>query len=1067
MRYWLLILMFCAGFGLYAAEPVASRNELNEARDASTPQDFENSFDVLERLFKGGSYEQARQVCDLLLNNKYFSSIPPLVRESGVFSALSEQARGGLSAQYRELMAARKVRQMKREMVFFYRARSVYEQALIKRDNTGVRKGIDEFSYLAANLYSFESPQYQAQSYYWMGAAYFYLGEYNAAVKALREVAENSPSPALDVKSSLLLADSLRNLADIVGQRPEDRPSRSPLDLPEDPVKILKSRAALLREAEQELSKIFTIHPQSRYDAETELRLIGLRFQLKEYEDTERLAGDLLKRVTPGSENYAKASYYEANSVYLQGRIVEAVELFRKAIEGNKNASPAVKADLLYGYGWANARLAQSSSPESRLVSLTRAQAALRQAITLMSYGLKRQKAILNLAPVLIQMELYQDALGYLHDLLNDPRFTLQANYLAGMAASGAGSLEQAARYFNAVIEYSGGGAGSRITLDALLALAELERQRSAYAEAYEYFRMAQDSAVKQRQFDLVARASLGMAVAKAELGYFDSQRRQEAARRFAESLLALAAVSSSSLDDIHTMTRMLVFRAEALKQWSNAGTDNLDQAEDILKKLKGRLLPRLREDELKYVQGKVYYLKAQNLLKGMPLGFNSQVSEYDEIFEIYESSEEILNNSLAANPRGAISSRARYLLGSIYDSIADLKIRLAGFLRTRGLGAEAVVYEEEGVKGYQKSVKPLSLAIVDSLADAQLRIDARALIGKTYLALGRFNDDPVQFEKGLDEFRILVNEPTISPERKIEAVGDMATALSEKKRKQEAVNLLLPYITRNINTAIQASSILLELKQSRKAYEVLIEAIAAAGKRKGDDFSSVPEAIFIAHSLGLERANELARSPSEVKQQQEVSADALLRMSQSYPGSDWASKALLVYGNWMLDNGKWKEVISQVDAGLGKLRGQSRAVDTIQALYILKGKALMIAGKQSGSADYFNQARAEFARAERAATMSKLGRTQRAQAIREQGNAYRELGDTDEALRYYGRVFSIFYNEYHQADLARIAAAQIHAAQGNYELAVKIIDGGLDQKMLLQYKLLYRQKIKQQEGVR
>ncbi len=1067
MRYlFLLVLLLLAASPAFAAEGEEGlvRNELEEARNADTPEKIDANFDIIERLYKGGSYMQTRQVCRELLNNKYFSSIPPVNREGLEFSPISDTVLDSIDSKYTHLLNVRASRQLKREMVLYYMASALYQDSIIKGNNEGVREAIKEFSYLAKNLYLFDSPQYQAEAYYWQGKGYFYLGEYNSAIRVLGLVAANNPGSELDIKSSLLLADALKNLADIVGNKPNDRPGRSPLDLPDDPMKVLKTRATLLREAEQELSKIFTNHPQSRYDAGTELRLIELRFQLKEYEDTERLAGDLLKRATPGSENYAMASYYQANAVYLQGRIQEAVELFRKAIEVNKNASANIRADLLYGYGWANARLAQSSSPENRLVNLTRAQAALRQAIKLMKFGRKRQDAVINLAPVLIEMGLYKDAMEYLRDLLTEPRLRLQANYLAGLAAKGLGNFDAATRYFNAVIEYSGGNTGMREGLDAMLALAELERDRSAYAESYEYYRQAQIIAARQRQFDLVAKASLGMAVAAAELGVYDSSRRQEAARRLGESIVALTAVSSGGSGDIHTVANIVEFRASALEQWSTAGPEQLDVASDILNNLKGRLLPRLREDELKYVQGKVLYLKARNMRDAKPLNFNSKISDYDPVFHAYVEAENILINSLQANPRGSISPRARYLLGSIYNSVAELKMELANFWRSRGLGAEAVTFEEEGAENYTKAVKPLSLTIVDSVNDPQLRIEARALIGKIYLALGQYNDDPVQFEKGLDEFTILVNEPTISPERKLEAVRDMATALAEKKRKQDAVTLLLPYVKRDMLSAIQAANILLELRQTRKAYELLVEGISAARERDGADSEMIPEAVYLAHSLGLKHAGDIVRSKAEIPTQEEISADALMRLSEQFPGSRWASQGLLLLGDWMLARGKWKLAVEKADAGISKLINDPRAVVTVQALYILKGRALLEGGRASGDKNLFEEARVEFARAERAATRSKLGRAQRAEAIREQGNAYAALGDIQEALRYYGRVFSIFYNEYQQADLARIAAAKIHASRGNYDLAVKILDGGLDQKMIWQYKEEYLKKIKQQD---
>ena len=300
----------------------------------------------------------------------------------------------------------------------------------------------------------------------------------------------------------------------------------------------------------------------------------------------------------------------------------------------------------------------------------------------------------------------------------------------------------------------------------------------------------------------------------------------------------------------------------------------------------------------------------------------------------------------------------------------------------------------------------------------------------------------------------------TIPWTRKIAALRDMATALSQKRRKAEAVELLMPYVDKDILSALKAGEILIELRQPRRAYETMVAGISAATGRENTPRLDLARTVYTAHVLGLNSAADIVRSPADIPAQEAVSADALLRLSADYPGTAWASMALLDLGRWLLDLGRWQEAVDKAAAGIEALRQDLRAVDTVQALYLLAGRGYMEGGRSGENPELLRKAQEMFAQAERAATRSDLGRQQRAAAIREQGNAALALGNADEALRFYGRVFSIFFNEYEQADLARIAAAQIHAGRGNYRLALDILDQGFDQEMLMQYKLLYRQKL-------
>ncbi|MBP5233380.1 MAG: hypothetical protein J6333_08230, partial [Planctomycetes bacterium] len=194
-------------------------------------------------------------------------------------------------------------------------------------------------------------------------------------------------------------------------------------------------------------------------------------------------------------------------------------------------------------------------------------------------------------------------------------------------------------------------------------------------------------------------------------------------------------------------------------------------------------------------------------------------------------------------------------------------------------------------------------------------------------------------------------------------------------------------------------------------------------------------------------------------------SLSALGRLADDYPGTDWASRALLEMGRYLIRTRQYGRAVQYAEEGLA--RG-GRAVVTAQALHLLEGRALLAWGRERGDPALLERARSEFVKAERANIFdSPLGRSQRAFAIYEQGNAAAALGREEEALRFYGRVFAIFHQEYEPADLSRLAAATIHEKNGNYALAWQILDQGFDKDRLLEAKLRVEEKMKKEEAAR
>ena len=143
----------------------------------------------------------------------------------------------------------------------------------------------------------------------------------------------------------------------------------------------------------------------------------------------------------------------------------------------------------------------------------------------------------MELVDVLIKNGEFEDAARWVNEVINTPGKRIQANFYAGLARKNTGNIDAASRHFHVVLELSEAYANNKYILETLNELASLESMRQSYAEALEYYSAARDEAVRQLQYDIVASASLGMATAQAELGYYDENKREEAGKRLLDSV--------------------------------------------------------------------------------------------------------------------------------------------------------------------------------------------------------------------------------------------------------------------------------------------------------------------------------------------------------------------------------------------------------------------------------------------------------------------------------------------------------------------------------------------------
>lgn len=1045
-----------------AAEPATSPtsgtavNEEKTAITAQTPAEINDILLVMERLFNSGNYQVARNICfNLLEKNPHFAALP------------SGSVIDSTPANTDFYQPARLQRQKQREQTRYYHARSLCEEALLMprgpRAKELMMQAVQDFVLLAKNFWQFTNANYQAFACHYAGRGYDYLTDYPQAIDYFRLVGQYDPTAELDIENSLYLARSLQDQAEIIG---DEGITRSPQDNFLPPA-LQKKRADLLREAEQELAKIATYHPQSDRHSDVELMLIELRYNLGNYGDVQYQANDYLRRANPGTDEYAKAAYFLANAVYRQNNLLEAAKLFEQAL-AQKITDPKLRGELFYGQGRVNGQIAQTASVETRQQYLARAQTALRQAVKLLPFGRIREEAVCEFARTLLELKEYREADRVLHEVLdNTTQNTLKIPlyYYAGLSAQGLRDYPRAHRYLQSVIEFcSSSGRDLRYALQAISALAKVENSRGRYAEALSYYRAEEFAAEALREYDLYAQAKLAGASVQAGLNIFNAEKRNAAANRLVDSVLAIM-VSANKDDnaiDVQTATRMVTFRAYALREWNNASAENLAAALKSLQDLRGRLLTRLREDELEYVEGKIIFHQADSKRKQIPLTTQSELKDdFLPIFTLYQRAEDIIEKSIVANPRGSFSAAARFLLGQILSETATLRLELAKEFRRRGLGGEAVPMEAEAEQEYQNALNPLTVSITDAEDDTNLRIAARTLLGNTYLNLAKISKDRAKYyERGLDELRILVNEPSLDSTQKTAAVRGIAAALSGGERLDEALQLLLAQSARDLFSALQAKTLLLAQNAPRLAHKTLHESISHADK----DHPALCEAQYELAVLGLNRAAEIAPE-NEQKAQidlRQISMEQLLKIAETYAGSEWSSLALLALGEYLIGAKKYDRAIAYAEAAL---KDSATAVVTLQSLYLLKGRAELAWGIERKDNDLIETAKISFSNAERAnISDNPLGRTQRAYAILEQGNVYHALQNTEEALRFYGRVFAIFHQEYAPSDLARLHAAAIHEQRKNYELAWRILDQGFDPEKLLPAKLRIKSLIDAQK---
>lgn len=1037
--------------------------EIAQAKEAKTPAEIEETLARARRFFEGGGFSQARAICQALLDNPAFAPLPPLPPPTPQEITSSDATRRAQERKAHE--EARIARQNQRETAMFLAARSLYEMA--GSDPPLLQQAIGEFSILADPKKSgFLRPLYAIQAAFWMGRAHLRRKEPFEAALILRRLANQGPEGALEGETLLFLAEALQQLADSLQlqdaeQGIADTRARQLLR-PESAQEILtfakenpgeherrlqRIRRLLREEAIAELSRFAINYPQNEKREEAELRLIELQMDLGDYAGAEAMAKSFLNRALPRTEGHARARVRLAEAMYWQGEIERAAEEFEAILteirKGTVTPSPATLIDLHHGRAWASWKLAQTASPEQRREFLLRARSSFLAVLAspLPLDDPRRNSDIYTLAETHLALGENHEALTRLTELLDDPRFHTRASYLAAQANRGLGRNEEAAHQFASVLRGAMEDGDRVLYLEALRALASLEQEDGAYAEALGHEREAAMLARILRDYTTAAEAEFGAAQALAGLGKRDESRERAIAQKIANTLARLTTPSPSPAD-LCFLGHDLACSLRALHRSLQASPAHYDLAMKDLQRLRSQVGDRLRKDALDEAEALALSRKIQDRIQTiLPL---PEIQEEDlrEIFTLTESAVTLARTGIQANPRGPLAPRLHLLTGKILADTGRFALRIAELYSVKGNTSAAAIARERGRRYLQEGLPAFRLA-------AESGSESILLEAETQLAESYF--DLEEYEEAGKVFADLVHRPNLPASSRIHCHRRWARALAQRGRLDEAVSHLVPYLEMDPEIAIEASQWLEKLQRPAQARAALVHALAASSSPAQRSLAA--EAAYRLHLLDLTSPTLVGGKldPELVRQE---SALALARLATEYPDTPWSGLAVLALGEHLLPapplrsplslplpsgpvtvSTRWEEVLAIVSS-----IAESNALtpETIQALHLTRGRAFL-EGKQ------YEQALEAFRQAEMIATDSETGYARRAAAVRGQGDVARAKGDEDEALRYYARVWAVFHRAATEADLARLTAAEIYEKRGQLQQARALLEKGSD----------------------
>jgi len=880
------------------------------------------------------------------------------------------------------------------ETALYLQARCMLE--LAQGSGHELDQAIEKLAIVADNRLEFEKPIHDKNARFWIGRAYLKAGKPALAVQHFKRITDLGEKVELDAQSRWYLAQALQaQAAQIQAREPQEEPA------------IARQRDQLRQEAITRLLEISFTYPNSPFYQDAELALIHLRMDLREYPEAAKRADDFLRHEGISPRHYAETLLCRAQCAYWTGELLAAIQFYEKLLQAD-GLTPAVQLDALHGLGWSLSRVARTAGREQSVQYYTRARRRLERAYQCMPEPDSRRPTTLHtLCEVLVELGLHKEALEQLDPLLADPGWKDRAHYLAGLACRGLQQYAEAVDHFEQALHLVRPRGTSDLLMEILHHLAELESERGMYAAALYYCREVGQHARALRDHAAVAESELGVARAMIGLGQPDPLRHRLAAQSLLQALLRILPSGATSPPP-GLADEEVRFRLACLQQWSAAGPRNYERALDALTLLRQRYQDRVRADELAFEEGQALFLQAEYAGRSHLAEGALTEKQIQAVFHTYEAAAEHMQDSLHANPRGHWAPKASCTLGRIFAAKGRFAFQVARMFDPQ----EGRPYRDEGKKMLEWALPPFRDAIKTAGPDTRLRLQSHHELGRTYY-------DLEEFAQAEQEFETLVGDPDLDEVSRIAATRDWADALDRLGRSDEAVLRLGPDIGKDLASTILAGIFLEKLQRPQDAYRTYRSGLSAEAATEPDEQARAAEVQYRAYALALSQAQGIV-APGEVTALQATAVENLQQLIRNHPDTPWAATALLSLGDYLLNRPEgWRQALQTARDALTNSTDRNRPA-VLQAGHILAGRALLSGGQSEAAAEAFDKAL-------QIDLPTETGRSRHATAMRERGNAARALRRYNDALDYYGRVFVSFHQITAEADLARIASAEIY----------------------------------------
>ncbi|MFH0912025.1 MAG: tetratricopeptide repeat protein [Planctomycetota bacterium] len=938
-----------------------------------------------------------------------------------------------------------------REEALLFRGRSFLALAMEATGKAPDAKYLQEARRIfEALLRDFPTGELRLETNYWLGRLYLSLASFQ-------------PTPQAQVDHYKKAADFFDVVRHFVIQEALDYDARLYRAVAYQGIGRADRSTDAYRKAIEALGDLVQSYPPSsrRPSGEgrplPELLLMECLLQTHQYDRVEEEAEAFLK-AAPDSSALPQVELWRGESLYYAGRPEAAIRAYDRARQ-DKAALLAVKLDAALGIGWSSVRLAATESAK-RSQWLKDASEAFRQALELMeaigSPDPRRAPALIQLAEAEIELGRPAEALGRLGEALAQPNSRLEASYLAGQAALNAKNYILANRYFHLTGLLCTRAGNPELWVSTLQALARIERERGRPECALLYCQSASRAMEAEGEGRLLPEILLEEAASRLELA--ESIHARAPPDRMdtmynASALLLLATRRPESIPEALS-NLSLSHRAMALRQAKPEAI--VEEAVRTLDRLLDEHSDRVRLDALFYERGRCLAALgryAADAMVGADSGPTLGDAICQEVLRRFSLAEEAFQRSLSANPRGGWAASALFALGSALYEAGEFALRAADRFAAQRNPGMMDLYRDIAQKYFVRAPEPL-MESASLGGDPEAVRQARFLLGRVYGKLERYG--PAQ-----NAFLSLYDDPSLSGTLRIDTARALADILCKRARLEEAVEYLAPYLAQDRSAILDAGGIYEKLAEPEKARAAYLSVARLAPPAGSEEEDRQAEALYRAHSLGL----ELAPSRDDPAALAQRSIEGLRSIAAAYPRTPWAAQALATLGRYYMEKENYAsalEVSRQGEALFAGLapgeEGRAFPAESRQEMVLLTATVLLAearaqfqAGETSGGEALLEKALARLDDAGTMAVFSEHGERLRGEALLERARALLLKSENApeavekarlrvEALRQYAIVYSTFSEDAELSDAALFEAADCYRKIGRLEKAEAIL---------------------------